>query len=228
MGTNLKAETEAPSASTYIEVCTVLKWPHSLKFQLKPRETQVRVPSPLGDREFLFSDSARIGKQKASDCQFHALRAPPIAIPIIPIPDLPPGDRGWGSHPRFAGDRGSAPIPIPDLPGIGDHGSPSPVPIGGSPAACPGTQAFTVRRSRTSPRRAPVWIHFWNPARIFRFGQKLSRRGSGAGDSVVCRPLTAGAPPSDRAPSLGGCARPGPGRTSIVRKVATLQRTEGP
>ncbi len=37
--------------------------------------------------------------------------------------------RGWGwgshdSHPRLAGDRGSIPIPIPDLPGIGDHDDP--------------------------------------------------------------------------------------------------------
>ena len=31
---------------------------------------------------------------------------------------------GWGSHPRFAGDRGSIPIPIPDLPGMGDHPHP--------------------------------------------------------------------------------------------------------
>jgi hypothetical protein len=57
-------------------------------------------------------------------------------FPLIPghgTPDPHPrphprfaGDRGWGSHPRFAGDpsRGSTPIPIPDLPEIGDHPHP--------------------------------------------------------------------------------------------------------
>jgi hypothetical protein len=42
---------------------------------------------------------------------------------IIPIP-----------NPRFAGDRGSIPIPIPDLPGIGDH----PHPRFPSGVPCPG------------------------------------------------------------------------------------------
>ncbi len=48
--------------------------------------------------------------------------ASPLASPICP--GRPGGDSirvgwGWGSHPRFAGDRGSIPIPIPDLPGTG-------------------------------------------------------------------------------------------------------------
>ncbi len=62
-------------------------------------------------------------------------------------------------HPRFAGDRGSTPIPIPDLPGIGDHPHDPRFPSGFRASALTETR----RLGRPSPlgarcnNRAPCW-----------------------------------------------------------------------
>jgi hypothetical protein len=57
----------------------------------------------------------------------HWAVTPPIRVPT-PTPDLGTGDRGWGSHPRFVGHRGSThtPTPTPDLSGIGCPSPPLP------------------------------------------------------------------------------------------------------
>ena len=85
--------------------CQCPQW-HSVP---RPEVPTRRLPGPRGlDRG---GGSLRQGPE------------PPIPTPT-PTPAGFAGDRGWGSHPRFAGDRGSTPIPIPDLPGIGDHPHP--------------------------------------------------------------------------------------------------------
>ncbi len=127
----MEAETEAPSASTYIEVCTVLKWPHSLKkFQLKPREIQVRVPSPLG---------VEIGNPRFPNRETESLRLPVSRRACTPDPHPHPHPRfaargsGVGVPPPICRGSGVHPHPHPrfaDLPGIGSP--PSPVSIEGS------------------------------------------------------------------------------------------------
>jgi hypothetical protein len=99
----------------------------------------------------------------------------------------PDGDHP-GDDPRFAGDRGSIPAAIPDLPGIGGP-SPSPVPIGGS-VPCTGRCPAVVnwrRQIGVGSRVETRFLEDSTPRRLFRlpFARPHMLRASGSVWSLV-------------------------------------------